>query len=104
MRGGDKGELWPSAKLEEDGTRWMGWSGGRRGKRTGSPNPEGAALSVAGRAACGQGRAGEGGRGLHSFAAPKEQRPGGSSSPRAGRAYFPFWNASESHSEPRFLF
>ena len=48
VRGGHKGELWASAKLEEDG-RWMGWSGGRRGKRTGSPNPEGAALSVADR-------------------------------------------------------
>eukprot|EP00966_Prymnesium_polylepis_P072521 1683808-Prymnesium_polylepis.1 len=41
---GHKGELWASAKPEES-ERWMGWSGGRRGRRTGSPNPEGAVLS-----------------------------------------------------------
>ena len=64
--------------------------GGRRGKRTGSPIPEGTALSMGGGAACEQGRGRRGGERLTAsgFAAPKEQRPGGCWSPRAGRAYW----------------
>ena len=104
MHGGEEGELWASARLEEDMDSWTGWSGGRPGKRTGSPIPEGTELSVCGGAQrVGRAGAGEGGERAHSFAAPKET-PGGCWGPRAGRAYFPKRNSSYVHSVPSFLF
>ena len=76
VHGGDEGELWASAKLDEDMHDGRAGRGGRPGKRTGSPIPEGTALSVCDVAACGQGGGRRGGGEAHSFAAPSSNALG----------------------------
>eukprot|EP00966_Prymnesium_polylepis_P212966 4932272-Prymnesium_polylepis.1 len=83
------------ARLDEDmddGQIWTGWSGGRPGKRTGSPIaiPEGTELSVCGGAACEQGRGLRGGGRLTLLGCSVRKRLAlwPCASPRAERTYF----------------